>query len=271
MTPDAPSNSGIPPQRLRRRAIASVLVALAIGAVTTVAVAWALAITVDTILYPKQLAYRFSPGAAWTVQPYSWYGSHTESWTPLDWAARSGQSPAEFDSAATTTYAGLPISIESTRILGDDKLSADSGDPINLIEHARGLPFLALGCATAIEPLAQDSIISATRTRNFWGVEYKPSAAAAWDIELIHLPLRPLFPGFYVDTALFASVWWALLFWRPLRRRRRIARGQCPACAYSLSGLPAGTDMCPECGTHAPLAALHAAAAPAISTATAAG
>lgn len=83
-------------------------------------------------------------------------------------------------------------------------------------------------------------------------MEFKPSATAAWDVDCLALPLKPLFPGFYLDTVLYASLWWAALFWRPLRRRRRIARGQCPACAYSLAGLPAGADKCPECGTPIP-------------------
>jgi hypothetical protein len=73
-----------------------------------------------------------------------------------------------------------------------------------------------------------------------------------WDVDCLALPLKPLFPGFYLNTALFASLWWAALFFRPLRRRRRIARGQCPSCAYSLAGLPAGTAKCPECGSPTP-------------------
>lgn len=74
------------------------------------------------------------------------------------------------------------------------------------------------------------------------------SRVATWDCDFTHLPLKPLFPGFYIDTALYASFWWAALFFRPFRRSRRIARGLCPACAYSLKGLPPDPTKCPECG-----------------------
>ncbi len=56
---------------------------------------------------------------------------------------------------------------------------------------------------------------------------------------------RPLWPGFAINTLLYAAVLW-LMFVAPfaLRRRRRIKRGLCPKCAY-----PVGTsDVCTECG-----------------------
>ena len=74
------------------------------------------------------------------------------------------------------------------------------------------------------------------------------------------LPLRPLWPGFAINTVFYALVLW-LLFAAPfaLRRRRRIKRGLCPKCAYDLRGsrrgphpnpLPEGEGetVCPECG-----------------------
>ncbi len=74
------------------------------------------------------------------------------------------------------------------------------------------------------------------------------------------LPLRPIWPGFAINTVLYAALLW-LLFVAPfaLRRRRRIKRGLCPNCAYDLRGSPHpnplptpkgdGTKVCPECGT----------------------
>ena len=62
------------------------------------------------------------------------------------------------------------------------------------------------------------------------------------------LPLRPIWPGFAINTLFYAAIlrggW--LLFAAPfaVRRRRRIKRGLCPACAY-----PIGTsEVCTECG-----------------------
>ena len=61
------------------------------------------------------------------------------------------------------------------------------------------------------------------------------------------LPLWPLFPGFAINTIFYAAVLW-VLFTAPftLRRWRRIKRGQCASCGYSLRGTSGGT--CPECG-----------------------
>jgi hypothetical protein len=63
------------------------------------------------------------------------------------------------------------------------------------------------------------------------------------------IPLRPLWPGFAINTLFYAAILW-LLFAAPfaLRRRRRIARGLCPACAYPVGVSP----VCTECGRPVP-------------------
>jgi hypothetical protein len=59
------------------------------------------------------------------------------------------------------------------------------------------------------------------------------------------LPVQPLLPGFVVNSVFYAAILW-LLFAAPfaLRRRRRIKRGLCPACAYPVGASP----VCTECG-----------------------
>jgi hypothetical protein len=63
-----------------------------------------------------------------------------------------------------------------------------------------------------------------------------------------HLALRPLWPGFAINTVFYAAILWGgwLLFAAPfaVRRRRRIKRGLCPACAYPVGA----SDLCTECG-----------------------
>ena len=59
------------------------------------------------------------------------------------------------------------------------------------------------------------------------------------------LPLRPIWPGFAINTLFYAAILW-LLFAAPgrVRRWRRVRRGLCAKCAY-----PVGTsDVCTECG-----------------------
>jgi hypothetical protein len=60
------------------------------------------------------------------------------------------------------------------------------------------------------------------------------------------LPLAILWPGFAINTIFYAAILWLpfAAFGR-IRRRRRIKRGLCPACAY-----PVGeSSKCTECGT----------------------
>ena len=61
------------------------------------------------------------------------------------------------------------------------------------------------------------------------------------------LPLIPVWPGFAVNTLLYAAALW-LLCAIPLhvRRRVRMKRGRCPACGYELRG--SASDVCSECG-----------------------
>ncbi|HMN40086.1 MAG TPA: hypothetical protein PKE29_04520 [Phycisphaerales bacterium] len=66
--------------------------------------------------------------------------------------------------------------------------------------------------------------------------------------------MRPLWPGFALNTIFYAAVAWGL--WRggwqiplAIRRRRRRAKGLCIRCGYDRSGLPASPPSpCPECG-----------------------
>ena len=68
----------------------------------------------------------------------------------------------------------------------------------------------------------------------------------------LYLPLRPIWPGFAVNTVFYAAVLW-FLWMTPFAVRRwwggrRIRRGLCPKCGYDLRGSPPHADACPECG-----------------------
>jgi hypothetical protein len=81
------------------------------------------------------------------------------------------------------------------------------------------------------------------------------------------LPLRPLWPGFAINTIFYAAVLW-IVFAAPgvIKRLRRRRRGQCIHCGYDLrgqSGSGNGAQRCPECGKAIPgRNAVHGAAAP---------
>jgi len=59
------------------------------------------------------------------------------------------------------------------------------------------------------------------------------------------IPLRPIWPGFAINTIFYAAILWVVFFVpgmvkRTLRRRRNL----CPACAYPVGMSP----ICTECG-----------------------
>lgn len=61
-------------------------------------------------------------------------------------------------------------------------------------------------------------------------------------------PLIPMWPGFLINTAIYAAAWVAsLAIIAKIRRAHRTRRGQCPACKYDLRNTPTNAP-CPECG-----------------------
>jgi hypothetical protein len=66
-----------------------------------------------------------------------------------------------------------------------------------------------------------------------------------WPFAERNLPLRPHWPGFIVNTLVYALTLW--IFFAALGRMRRMIRrrrGLCPACAYPVGQSP----TCTECG-----------------------
>jgi hypothetical protein len=62
------------------------------------------------------------------------------------------------------------------------------------------------------------------------------------------VPLRPLWPGFAINTIFYAAMLW-LLWIAPGRIKRfvRIRGHRCPACGYIIA--PGVGNKCSECGT----------------------
>ncbi|MGI9013443.1 MAG: hypothetical protein ACR2GY_04245 [Phycisphaerales bacterium] len=49
------------------------------------------------------------------------------------------------------------------------------------------------------------------------------------------LPLRPIFPGFIINTLFYAAIWFTLFFgFTSAKRFIRKKRGRCPQCNYDL-------------------------------------
>ena len=87
-----------------------------------------------------------------------------------------------------------------------------------------------------------------------WSRSSRPSSirkglTRALPLRPIALPLHPIWPGFAINTVLYATILW-LLIRGPfvLRRFVHMRRGLCPKCAYPMGESP----VCTECGHELP-------------------
>ena len=110
--------------------------------------------------------------------------------------------------------------------------------PGESIENDRLIYRDIAGRINASKVLAPDDCVQDGLLLEWQGPKIKP------------FPLRPLWTPLIANSVAYAAVLW-LLFAAPiaLRRRRRIKRGLCPACAYPVGS----SDVCTECGAQLPL------------------
>jgi len=108
-----------------------------------------------------------------------------------------------------------------------------------------GLPARALRCHYWTRHLDSLDVLGHYEPRSvlFW-----PSDADHSDKQRVRvLPLRPVFPGFLVDTLFYAAMWFGIFFGvAALRRFVRKKRGRCVTCGYDLRG--EFDKGCAECG-----------------------
>ena len=118
------------------------------------------------------------------------------------------------------------------------------------LEEGRGWPLLSLSYGISYansrptgQPIRNPMVLSAIPLRNW------PLGTKSIRVPTRALPTRPIWPGFAINTVFYAAILWGL-FAAPfaLRRRLRIKRGQCPACAYPVGS----SDVCTECGKPIP-------------------
>jgi hypothetical protein len=130
------------------------------------------------------------------------------------------------------------------------------GDPSSVVAHSRflssGWPFRAFGQAyhTSVTVGRRVELV----WRSQWSLELKKRSPKDSPPPVGgSVPLRPIWPGFAVNTVLYAIILWLLICGPFIARRLiRIKRGRCPKCGYDLRGQPpedgAGAGRCPECG-----------------------
>jgi len=195
------------------------------GAIVNVAVAWAIAFWLD-------VNGRGGPDSSYeTLQAQIFRcagATHVEVQVKR---ASSANLAKAADSLADTLGVWLPTISDSHAVIVD----------------LRGWPFLSL--ATWHVPPTFERFTTESASRMRWGIRTGRRWSHAYLVPRA-LPLRPLWPGFAINTVFYAFILWLLfaLGGTPfvLRRRRRIRRGLCPTCAYDLRG--ATGEVCAECG-----------------------
>jgi len=134
---------------------------------------------------------------------------------------------------------------------GEESLTELRRSPVSRMAQCSGWPSDAMSGSFIFNYSLTTGRLTIDRTE--YGITLPPKQdTGPWKYEYRILPLRPIWPGFAINTAFYAAILW-LLFTLPgvpfaLRRRRRIRRGLCPACAYDLRGRGNDSKTCPECG-----------------------
>ncbi len=206
-----------------------------LGAIVNIAVAWGCAAWVDPYLgehYQADVNERL-----WAVEKGSGIGLLVVlSWWQGDWDTGKGKPPRVVENHLPTW--APPIPVDSTLAKTVDTSRTDI---------AAGWPYLAcVGEATV--RLAPNSLTK-TLSVQVSGIKLSTFGPGA---EYRLLPLKPLWPGFWLNTILYAVVTAAL--WLSiaegscrLHRILRRKRGLCIKCGYDLRG-HSGGEVCPECG-----------------------
>jgi len=232
------------------------VVAVVLGLCTTVAVAWTLgARRVYGPGYRIEHGRRLRSPAAGEGEGEVFLALHAgRGWRLIETVARRtsrplldpSEVPPEVRIDSWAAHAALPWGRDQT-----PWPQADQGD--RRVVRGTGWPLIALWHQYRWRPDPSGSPPTLNRGEFLspGGIRLEPSTGTpgAWPVTYPRaLPLRPAFPGFLENTAVFSAAWGFLIYGPgTLRRSLRGRRGACPTCAYDLRGIPQG-QPCPECG-----------------------
>jgi hypothetical protein len=230
-----------------RRWTIRIALCLALGVVTTVGVAWGL-VAIAANDWPK------GPPPE-EVSNTGVRSRFDEVFGPSDWGDLEWASLWAWD----RHWPGVVIEARNYRA---DIHSPTAGRPLNggITTLRAGWPVLSLTDVSGF--LYRDGDVA---KRRFSGIQLGDDTFVSrwlptnWPPSL---PLRPLWPGFLINTLFYAAIVFGLFFAPGLTKRAiRRKRGRCVNCGYDLrghisSGSPhpgplregEGTVRCPECG-----------------------
>ncbi len=216
--------------------IGRIVLAGALGLLTSVGVAWVLAVK-------RPGAWAWGGNEAWPVAgSEDWLVRGTGSGFGHSARSYSLDRPAKIDASAIHLYP-RGLAEPGARWHADRGKGAAPAEaefvPMSNAQRVEsfGLPWR---CVHRIEWTSQGGCIIDTIAQR-GGIRYGKFSDDT-------LPWLPEWVGLAGDTAVWGTPWLGMFVlvarWK---RSRRVERGLCPACGYSLAGLPAGS-ACPECG-----------------------
>lgn len=208
----------MPRRRIHFGLIVRVCVLLLIGAVITVAAAWA-------------------PAVWWFSQSSDWIGTPR---TPTEEQVRWWRSTISLPAYPTPTGAREPDAIA----IGFDRVDLHADSARELVTASRwrsGLPMRSMMHYTwSISPGSAGALADTYESEK-WNTKF----ALVRHRGPIVLPVVPRWIGFVVDTLFYAALAAAILAaWRWMIRRGRLKRGLCPVCKYPIGS----SAVCSECG-----------------------
>jgi hypothetical protein len=223
--------------RIITRVIVFLLLIVA-GAIVNVAVAWGCALWVDVSASLPDALITDTNDGFWAVASMASHGTRVV----FSQHVKSGETGLHGSSDPSTLVPGwAPLQQPTSEFVSL---------PIPAVEHrivnGRGWPRVSLWCER-LEVVGPDAVDSPPPDLPplLGGIE----TGLTWKTGVPRdLPLRPIWPGFAINTLFYAGLLW-LLFAAPFALRRRfrggrIKRGLCPACAYPVGD----TTVCTECG-----------------------
>ena len=242
------------------RRLTQLSVLMVLGAAASIGVAWASAFWIDVATHPLDAADVRTLGvdetveALWVAAPgstqvYVRVGSDSIKRHLLDDESAAATFPPMFHVASSPTrpfdqtddlwkYRSVRLACENLRT--GPGVYAE----VYLLRHERGWPLRCLASESVPRPAGGWRM-----SGRLQGISLKPWTAKRRDFASDQrvLPLRPMWPGFVLNTLIFGCAMWMLMMMCVLIRsaiRRR--RGRCGACGYDLRGSDDG--LCPECG-----------------------
>jgi len=222
-----------------KRRLTKLAVFLLLGVIVNLAVAWGCALLVDFSAVETGLGGAKSHRGDWVIWRHDAGGAVRIRALPV-----SGNNIEEYEQ-----YPLHPSLLPAWGPLAAQLRQQERNGLLVRVADAYGWPTNSMWCAfawnTARWPnVITDPRLSAIIIASPMGGNYALSQRA--------LPLRPIWPGFAVNTLLYTVILWLFLCGPfELRRIIRRKRGQCIKCGYDLRG--AEHEQCPECGTTIPL------------------